>query len=81
MTITGPWLISMRDRFRRLDQLAPGRGLAQRLPRAAGAHQPMQQIVGETVRLRRHQRAAEPDHRADADVEPVSRPTSGRGWR
>ena len=69
-----PLVDQQRDRFRRLDQLAPGRGLAQRLPGAAGAHQPVQQLVGETVRLRRHQRAAEPDHRADADIEPVSAP-------
>ena len=60
------------DRFRRLDQVAPG-GLAQRLPGAA-RDQPVQQLIAETIRLRRHQRAAETDHPANTDVEPMSLP-------
>ena len=76
MTITGPWLIQDCDGFRRLDQFAPGRGLAHGLAcgHAGGVHQPMQQGVVETVRFRCHQRTTETNHRADTDVEPVSVP-------
>ena len=74
MTMVGPWLMQEGNRLRRLDQFASGRGLAQRLPRPARMHQPAQQVVGEPVRCGGHQRPAEPDHRADAHVEPVGVP-------